>query len=187
MNGRGVYIYNSDQKKHQTSLYYAGNFKQGIAQGHGKMVFKDGTVYKGSFLHNQMQCPSAVIEYGNGDRYEGPVEQGKKHGTGTYAYQNGDTYVGGFRGDKKHTVGHDGASTQGEMTFPSLQVTYKGDFQNDQKIGNCLIEFGEGGYYGRLQGELDANEEITGPDNVFEFPMQKMVYRGEFRANQMHG
>lgn len=49
------------------------------------------------------------------------------------------------------------------------------------------MEFGEDAAQGRFQGQLDENEELTGKDNVFEFPMQKMIYRGEFMQNQMHG
>ena len=41
--------------------------------------------------------------------------------------------------------------------------------------------------YGRFEGELDDNEDLAGSDNVFEFPIQKMVYRGEFHENEMHG
>ena len=120
MNGRGIYLFNSDPKKHQNSLYYAGNFKQGICQGHGKMVYRDATTYHGTFVHNQMTSPNSVIEYGNGDKYEGAVEQCKKWGNGTYVYQNGDKYIGSFRNDLKHTIWVDGEEAQGEMQFYSL-------------------------------------------------------------------
>ena len=103
MNGRGVYLFNSDKKKDQNSLYYVGEFKQGVAQGSGRMVLKDGTAYNGSFVHNQLHCDAAVIQYGNGDQYDGEVEQGKKNGTGTYIYRNGDKYIGPFKNDVKYT------------------------------------------------------------------------------------
>lgn len=48
--GRGIYIFNSDPRKDQNSLYYVGNFKQGVATGLGKLTFKNGTVYNGQFI-----------------------------------------------------------------------------------------------------------------------------------------
>jgi hypothetical protein len=51
-----------------------------------------------------MHCENAMIEFDNGDTYQGAVYQGKKSGSeqGAYTYLNGDSYVGGFRNDQKH-------------------------------------------------------------------------------------
>ena len=51
MNGRGFYLFNSSDEKNQNSLFYAGEFKEGVADGSGKMVFKDGTMYNGTLVH----------------------------------------------------------------------------------------------------------------------------------------
>ena len=140
MNGRGVYLFNSDKKKAQNSLYYVGEFQQGVAQGQGRMVLKDGTAYNGSFVHNQLHCGAATIQYANGDQYDGEVEQGKKGGTGTYIYRNGDTYVGPFKNDVKYTNIEEGET--GSLVYEALQVKYTGPFKQDQKVGKGVLEFG---------------------------------------------
>ena len=61
--------------------------KEGVFSGEGKLVFMDGSIYKGSFTHNTLHCNESQIMYGNGDIYIGPVCQGKKHGQdGLYQY-----------------------------------------------------------------------------------------------------
>ena len=141
------------------------------------MVFKDGSIYTGTFVNNNMSCPNGVFEYSNGDRYEGVIETGKKSGAGgTYYYKNGDTYEGPFMNDKKHG--------EAKMVFPGINTRFQGTFRNDEKIGPCQIEFGN---HGKFLGEMDINEELSGKNSVFEFTKQKMVYVGEFQGNNMHG
>ena len=51
MEGRGIYIFNSLET---TSVLYVGEFKSNAFQGLGKMQFRDGTTYYGSFNNNAM-------------------------------------------------------------------------------------------------------------------------------------
>jgi len=118
-------------------LYYVGEFKQGVANGEGKMVFKDGTMYHGTMVHASAHSQDALIEYANGDRYQGVVVQGKKSGAGgTYTYRNGYVYEGAFQNDKKH-------AESGKMKFPRLDAQYYGHFYDDKKVGKGVYEFGE--------------------------------------------
>jgi hypothetical protein len=132
-------------------------------------------------VHASAHSQDALIEYANGDRYQGVVIQGKKSGAGgTYTYRNGDVYEGAFQNDKKH-------AESGKMKFPRLDAQYYGHFYDDKKVGKGVYEFGENSQFGSFKGYLDKNEDISGPDQTFEFPMQKMTYTGEFQKNQMHG
>ena len=73
MHGRGYYLFNSSDEKNQNSLFYAGEFKEGIADGSGKMVFKDGTKYTGTLVHGVLHSQNANIDYSNGDNYKGVI------------------------------------------------------------------------------------------------------------------
>jgi hypothetical protein len=65
-------------------LYYVGEFHENTFQGLGKMIFNDQTAYYGSFLNNTMSSTRAVVQFGNGDKYKGQVNQNMKHGEGEY-------------------------------------------------------------------------------------------------------
>jgi hypothetical protein len=43
---------------------------------------------------------AGILEYGNGDRFEGEFLQGNRHGPGTIIYANGDVFKGTFQNDK---------------------------------------------------------------------------------------
>jgi hypothetical protein len=65
--------------------------KENAFHGLGRMVFRDGTQYFGSFNFNQMQSARAIIKYANGDQFKGGVNQNMKQGPDcTYTYHNGD-------------------------------------------------------------------------------------------------
>lgn len=49
---------------------------------------------------------SGVLNYTNGNRYEGEYENDKRHGHGTLYYANGDKYVGQWKNDQKHGSGN---------------------------------------------------------------------------------
>jgi len=46
-----------------------------------------------------------VLYYANGDRFEGQILNGEKHGQGTYTFASGNRYIGGYKNDAKHGKG----------------------------------------------------------------------------------
>ena len=67
------------------------------------------------------------------------MDNNKKQGIDCqYYYKNGDVYKGPFLRDVKETK--DGQL--GELEMLSSQAVYKGQFQDDQKRGQCQIKFG---------------------------------------------
>lgn len=70
MEGRGIYFFNSVENN---SVLYVGEMLTNSFQGLGKMQFRDGTEYFGSFNNNVMNSMKAIIKYGNGDKYKGVV------------------------------------------------------------------------------------------------------------------
>lgn len=49
------------------------------------MIFKDGSIYEGEYLNDQMHG-QGVIRYPNGDVYAGTFMEDLKHNTGMYFY-----------------------------------------------------------------------------------------------------
>lgn len=49
--------------------------------------------------------PIGVMEFANGDRYEGGWLNNEKNGRGTYKYSNGNKYEGEFKDNMKHGKG----------------------------------------------------------------------------------
>jgi hypothetical protein len=76
-NGLGIAIYTND-----FALRYAGNFLNGLYNGKGALLFKDGTFLSGEW------------------------KNGKLNGKGAYLSKDGDLYVGYFVDGKKNGQGH---------------------------------------------------------------------------------
>lgn len=197
--GRGIYIFNTYTKAQPTEtlssqssgvgacLYYIGEFKDGVAEGKGKVV-ADGMRYEGGIRMGQMHCEHALVEYDNGDVYKGGVSQAKKSDKqGSYTYFNGDKYAGPFFNDAKHTDVNDPEGSKGTLSLSKAPIKYTGAFRNDIKTGPCTIEFGEEAKLGKFTGELDENEELTGTDCVFTFPVQNVTYEGDFAHGRFSG
>ncbi len=79
-----------------------------------------------------------VVEFPNGDRYEGQVRDGLLDGWGVYYFSNGDRYEGRFRSDLKHGYG--------VLYFHNGDV-YKGAFSNDRRDGEGTYLFAGGARY----------------------------------------
>lgn len=55
----------------------------------------DGSVYMGYFK-DDIPDGLGVIFYSNGQKYEGEINKGNRHGTGTYYYNDLSVYIGEF-------------------------------------------------------------------------------------------
>ncbi|MEE2986497.1 MAG: DnaJ domain-containing protein [Nitrospinota bacterium] len=79
---------------------YTGQFRFGVPDGNGKMVYANGDVYEGEFVADRMT------------------------GRGTYRYNNGDKFIGYFKDDTPHGPGAfimaDGTSHSGNWEYGAL-------------------------------------------------------------------
>ena len=122
-----------------------------------KLSFSNG-IYSGQYDSVNL-CPQGdgIMQFDNGDTYEGSWSQGKKHGTGKMTYRNGDIYDGSWENDMKH--GH------GVYTW-SNGCMYDGDYKNDKRNGT--------GSFKNWTGTIYNDEQWTGEyyglheNNVFE-------------------
>jgi len=93
-NGIGVAIYNNG---HATR--YAGNFVNGLYQGKGTMLFKDGAFLTGDWKNGKLNGKGCNLTV-NGTIYMGPFSDGKREGKGSLIYSDNSILQGEWRGDK---------------------------------------------------------------------------------------
>ena len=96
-NGKGIYFYPNGNKTN--------------------VEFKDGVEINN--LGNQKKIEIKTINYSNGDKYEGPIYEGRRNGKGVYYFKNGDKISGNFSGDRLNGRANyyykNGDTREGEM------------------------------------------------------------------------
>lgn len=79
---------------------FVGEINNGKIDGKGKIVLKNGHIYKGQFANGVLDVytPAEVsVNMLTGDKYEGEILNGKLHGKGCVKCANGDYYKGEFQ------------------------------------------------------------------------------------------
>lgn len=113
-----------------------------------------------------------VLNYTNGDKYEGEVLNGQREGYGIYFYQNGDRYEGIWLKNKKHGLGN---------MFYKDGSMYVGQWNNSEKFGNGVYYYKSGDKY---EGEFNLSKrhgkgKLSGNDGS--------IFEGSFFSNKKHG
>jgi hypothetical protein len=93
---------------HKDGTRFDGQWANDIRNGKGIYLYPNGskvnTEYKDGVEINNLTNPKLfevkTINYSNGDKYDGPVYEGRKNGKGVYFFKNGDKVSGHFSGDK---------------------------------------------------------------------------------------
>ena len=101
----------------------------------GKRVTAGDTTYIGDFRFAQpsgLASGRGVIEFGNGDRYEGEMKDGQFDGQGSYTSKNGSRYEGGWKNGVKE--GH------GKTTFADGDY-WEGIYSNDKQTDQGKMTF----------------------------------------------
>ncbi len=115
---------------------------------------------------------SGVLEYSNGDKYEGDFKEGKFQGQGSYIFANGDTYKGAFAEDK--------FNGKGTYTFANGDV-YEGNFKDDLFDGKGKLTTKVATYEGDFKaGRMEGKGVLKQPDgDSFEGDfLADVPYRG---------
>ncbi|XP_065670993.1 MORN repeat-containing protein 1 isoform X3 [Hydra vulgaris] len=165
-HGIGVYSYMNSFFK------YEGDWFQGVKQGCGTFVMRDGSYYKGCFLNGEIHGRGerywahsknlfvglfdfgeingeGVMKYGNGDMYEGTWLENKKEGNGKLRHADGSVYSGAFHFNKPHG--------EGRLMFNNGEE-FIGEWVNGMRHGHGIYQYQDGS-----------------------------LYEGQWRCNQFHG
>lgn len=116
-----------------------------------------------------------VIEFKNGDIYDGFTHNNRMHGQGTLVYSTGETLAGEFRAgaiytgkgrrmhNAKHTTYYDGDILEGKMhghgTHKTTAFTYTGGWQHGKRHGTGMLTFSNGQVF---QGEFRDSWIVVG-------------------------
>jgi tRNA A-37 threonylcarbamoyl transferase component Bud32 len=121
---------------------------------------------------NSKHPEKCVLNYTNGDKYEGEVLNGQRDGYGIYYYQNGDKYEGIWSKNKKHGMG--------SMCYKDGNM-YIGQWQNSEKHGTGVFYYKTGEKY---EGEFLTSKK-NGKGKLIS--QDGSVFQGEFKDNRKHG
>ena len=112
------------------------------------------------------------LTYDNGDKYDGDIQEGKRHGFGTMFFANGEHYIGSWIQDKRDGYGN---------LTDLFGRQYSGYWKNDKKHGN--------GTQVGVTGDSYTGEwvEGTGSGHGVHIWMNGQRYQGEFDNGNLHG
>lgn len=117
---------------------YVGDWKNGKKSGEGALYNKNGKlIYYGKFFNDKPteqyvsdnsydSYTFEVINYPNGDKYIGELQDGKKHGQGLYIWESGDVWYGEWDNDQRY--GH------------GIYAWYSGKYKTGKIINNQFVE-----------------------------------------------
>ncbi|MBL4783801.1 MAG: hypothetical protein JKY49_00065 [Cohaesibacteraceae bacterium] len=150
-HGTGVFVWNSGDKQS-----FRGVFVDGRIKGPGQVLYHDGVTCSGEFDAGVNINSDAVCTSGDGSRYEGYMEKGLRHKTGTMYYSNGDKYLGNWNNGQQHG--------QGKMYYANGS-TYHGDWIDGKPHGQYGVLDVPNGKHGavRFVGQfVDGNMQGRG-------------------------
>ena len=136
-NGQGLHIF-------QDGSSYEGTWKNGMMDGKGIHTLVDGNSRSGNFKDNFFIEPVIVtgsiqtIDFKDGAKYVGQMNNDKMHGTGTLRTIDGTTYSGDWRENKHHG--------KGTITYSSGNK-YSGKWKNNVFHGQGIFNYNDGSTY----------------------------------------
>ena len=142
---------------------YAGDMVNGVIEGQGRMIWKNGDRYEGSFKNGLFHGQGLMVGV-DGSSYEGQFAEGAITGIGTMVYSDDEQYTGEFQYSRKH----------GKGILKSFGTEYQGDFFADKYHGKGKFTDEQGNVYaGEFQdGEFHGQGNYVGTDG--------RKYTGEF-------
>jgi len=172
----------------------SGGCKNGFAHGSGVARSVDRQRrFSGGFVEGEFSG-KGEYDWGNGVRYTGEFQRGKKHGN-TLLYADNSSYVGEFKdnvyhghgtyigADKSRYIGQfRGGQFNGEGTYDWANGNrYVGEFVNNMMSGQGTFTWPIGEQY---KGRFNNNEMTD--EGIYTWPNGER-YQGEFKNNKMNG
>lgn len=165
---------------------YAGPLdEQGLASGHGRMEWPNGSYYEGDFVGGLFHGEGHYVG-ASGQQYQGDYSQGTEQGQGRVTFIDGSEYQGAIA--RGLLQGH------GRLTFVDGSV-FEGDFSQDQINGEGRWSVPGNYVYtggvkdGLFEGPGELIYELQGEDdsNVVPLYHSGAKYLGEFKSGLFHG
>ena len=166
-NGKGQYIFKNGEK-------YEGEIKDGKFNGSGKYTYANGEYYIGE-LENDLRHGKGTLYYKNNNiRYEGSFVKDKFEGNGKYIWESGESYLGQFINGLNEG--------KGKLFYKNGNVKYEGDFVNDKFEGNGKYIYEDGEYYeGQFKNGLKHGK------GILYYKNGNIEYDGDFVEGKYEG
>lgn len=147
------YDKNDDGSYNDIPNTYIGNFKDGVAEGHGVCIYADDSKYEGNWMSNMRHGKGKMI-YTDGSAYDGDFCYDVKHGYGKFTYSTSCYYKGQFESGY--------ISGKGTLYRPNNTVIYKGEWLcgNYHGYGKSYFENGNVEYDGHWIDNLPHGKGI---------------------------
>ena len=150
---------------------FVGTFKQGILSGLGTARYSNGSTFNGTLLNFEPNGEGEIL-VPDGSSYSGGWQSGEYSGSGVYTARNGDRYSGEFINGKLFGLGiaefADGA-------------VYDGNFLNG-------IPLGPGDFYNVTSNLLENNWSGVGLTGFFRLHYSSgEFYEGKLKNGAKHG
>jgi hypothetical protein len=108
--------------------------QQSLKNGHGSIIFDDGTKFEGEFKGLQFDG-EGILTSSNGEIYQGEFKGGKRCGKGTQKFSDGTKYEGSWKNDLFNGFG--------VLKYPD-GIEYVGEFEDGEKLGGGITMSGDG-------------------------------------------
>lgn len=150
---------------------YIGNFKDGLKDGKGRLIWPNGDYYEGGFKNNEIHGKGKIFAT-DGSVVSGKFKMGDLDGDGMQSWKNGSNYTGSFKKLQKNGYG--------ELVLPN-HSQYKGHFKNGAFHGRGILKYDDGKVY---DGEW-KNGKMNG-FGKFKWPNGKF-YEGQYVNDKKNG
>lgn len=152
-----------------------------VPHGKGRMKYKDGSIYKGSWV-NGKHNGNGLLHFQSGNVYRGQFINGMRQGYGEFFYsQVKEKYVGYWIADQKNG--------KGEYYFKDGSF-FRGKFENDTKNGIGMVTSETMVYTGtwrngKKHGVFKFKHRKTGITNVVEYCMNQKLSSKKFEEKDL--
>ena len=134
-------------------------------------TYANGDKYEGPFVDDKKHG-QGILTFANGDKYEGPYVDDKRHGQGIFTFASGNKYEGPYVDDKMNG--------QGIFTYAS-GAKYEGPFVDNKKHGQGIFTFADGTKY---EGPY-VDDKMNG-QGIYTYANADK-YEGQFVDDKKHG
>ena len=149
---------------------YIGQFKQGSANGIGRLVSFNGNTYEGFWTNNKLDF-FGIVDLKNGKQYIGDINEGFFSGVGILKYKNGNIYKGILKEGKMDGIGN--------IDYANKK-NYCGEFKEGYKNGYGIMSWPNGEKY---EGSWRKDTFKFG---IYHWPNGN-VYVGNFKHDAVNG
>ncbi|GLC68653.1 Cadherin member 2 [Pleodorina starrii] len=154
---------------------YDGSWSAGQMHGQGNITFPDGISYEGEFRHNKL-TGKGVYTWPSGACYEGQVVNGRREGRGRLSFTKSPAvYDGQWHDGLRH--GHGVLYTNSARTS-----YYRGNWLNDTKHGPGVMKYDNGDVYDGMW-ENDKKKGL----GTMRWSRSRQQYSGEWDNNVPNG